>query len=181
MLLTSQIRAVPPINLIAMKNSKYPISIRSGKQSGFSLVEVLVSLLLMTIGLLGISGLMLSGVNNSTGFDLASRANQSANQIMDAMRANSANAAAYVTAYNTDPTTLTSTAPADNDRQRWLEMVRRLPGGDGRITAGATAGEYVVTVRYSNCLGSLSTDQQNACTSPSADSEKREISFRFRI
>ena len=164
-----------------MKTPKLFATTSIKKQTGFSLVEVLVSLLLMTIGLLGISGLMLSGVNNSTGFDLASRANQSANQIIDAMRANSANAAAYVTAYGTDPTTLTDTAPAENDRQRWLEMVRRLPGGDGRITAGAMAGEYVVTVRYSNCLGSLSNDQQNACTSASADSEKREISFTFRI
>lgn len=181
MLLMSQIRAAPPVNLKAMKNSRHAVLIRPGKQSGFSLVEVLVSLLLMTIGLLGISGLMLSGVNNSTGFDLASRANQSANQIMDAMRANSANAAAYVTAYGTDLTTLTATAPAENDRKRWLEMVRRLPGGDGRITTGVTAGEYIVTVRYSNCLGSLSTDEQTACTSPSADSGKREISFPFRI
>jgi type IV pilus assembly protein PilV len=164
-----------------MKNPKSGSAGSVKKQTGFSLVEVLVSLLLMTIGLLGISGLMLSGVNNSTGFDLASRANQSANQIMDAMRANSANAAAYVTAYGTDPTTLSDTAPSVSDRKQWLEMVHRLPGGDGRITAEATAGEYVITVRYANCLGSLSTVEQGACTSPTANSEKREISFRFRI
>lgn len=165
-----------------MKNSK-SAPVRSVKvQTGFSLVEVLVSLLLMTIGLLGISGLMLSGVNNSTGSDLASRANQSANQIMDAMRANSTNAGAYVTAYGTDPTTLTGTAPAVSDRRQWLQMVRRLPGGDGRIEADAAVlGQYVITVRYSNCLGSLSTVEQSACASPAADSDKREISFRFRI
>jgi type IV pilus assembly protein PilV len=165
-----------------MKNPKSASAKSVKKQTGFSLVEVLVSLLLMTIGLLGISGLMLSGVNNSTGFDLSSRANQSANQIMDAMRANSTNADAYVTTYGTDPTTLTDTAPAVSDRKQWLETVRRLPGGDGRIEAdAAVAGQYVITVRYSNCLGSLSTVERGACTNPAADSEKRELSFRFRI
>lgn len=166
-----------------MKNSRPTFSIRAKKkESGFSLVEVLVSLLLMTIGLLGISGLMLSGVNNSTGFDLASRASQSATQIMDAMRANSTNAADYVTAYGTDPATLTNTTPAENDRKGWLEAVKRLPGGDGQILGDAAApGEYVVTIRYSNCLGSLSGNEKSACTSPTANSEKRTISFRFRI
>lgn len=152
------------------------------KQTGFSMVEVLVSLLLMTIGLLGISGLMLSGVNNSTGMDLASRASQSANQIMDAMRANSSNAAAYVTAYGTNSSTLTGTTPANNDRKQWLETIQRLPGGDGKIEADALSpGQYLVSIRFSNCVGSLSTAEMAQCTTISSDGEKRTISFRFRI
>lgn len=146
------------------------------------MVEVLVSLLLMTISLLGISGLMLSGVNNSTGFDLASRASQSGSEIMDAMRANSTNAAAYVTAYGTDAATLTGTAPADADRKQWLETVKRLPGGDGKIEADlASPGSYLVSIRFANCLGSLSTTELTNCKTTSSNNEKRTISFRFRI
>ena len=156
------------------------------KQTGFSMVEVLISLLLMTIGLLGISGLMLSGVNNATGMDLSSRAAQSANQIMDAMRANTTNASNYLTAYGTDPATLTGTSPQNADRKLWLEAVRRLPGGDGKIEAvGGVTGQYLVSIRFSNCLGTLSagsnTSESAACSSPSNNSDKRTISFTFRI
>ena len=148
------------------------------------MVEVLVSLLLMTIGLLGISGLMLSGVNNSTGMDLSSRAGQSASQIMDAMRANPANAASYITSYGVDPLTLSGTTPQDTDRKLWLEAVQRLPGGDGKITTTGVAGQYLISIRFSNCLGTLSTgtgSQAAACANPSGDSEKRTISFSFKI
>ncbi len=146
------------------------------------MVEVLVSLLLMTIGLLGISGLMLAGVNNSTGFDLASRASQSANEIMDAMRANSANAAGYVTPYATNAATLTTTTPVDTDRVQWLQVVRRLPGGDGKIEAVAgSPGEYLVSIRFANCLGSLSPTELANCLAVSSNNDKRTISFQFRI
>lgn len=129
---------------------------------------------------------MLSGVNNATGMDLSSRAAQSANQIMDAMRANTTNASSYVTAYGTDPATLTGTSPQNADRKLWLEAVKRLPGGDGKIEAVVgVAGQYLVSIRFSNCLGTLSagasTSEAAACTSPSNNSDKRTISFIFRI
>lgn len=146
------------------------------------MVEVLVSILLMTIGLLGVSGLMLSGVNNSTGFDLASRASQSANEIMDAMRANSVNAGSYVTAYGTNPASLTGTTTAETDRKQWLESIQRLPGGDGKIEIDAAfPGEYLVSIRFANCLGSLSSAELANCQTVASDGEKRTISFRFRI
>ncbi len=155
------------------------------------MVEVLVSLLLMTLGLLGIGGLLLSGVNNTTGFDLASRASQSASEIMDAMRANSNNASAYITEYGTKPSTLTATSPASADRKQWLEAINRLPGGDGQIkyadetsacaVALASICEYEVTVRFSNCIGSLSKAEFDNCVAASNNNEKRPVTFRFRI
>jgi type IV pilus assembly protein PilV len=146
------------------------------------MVEVLVSLLLMTIGMLGVSGLMMAGVNNTTGFDLSSRASQAANEIMDAMRANSSNTASYVTAYGTAPSSLTGTTPQDTDRKRWLEEVKKLPGGDGKIEAViANPGEYLVVVRFANCMGTLSDTEKSRCLSATNDNEKREIQFRFKI
>lgn len=151
-------------------------------QAGFSMVEVLVSLLLMTIGLLGISGLMLSGVNNSTGSDIASKASQSASEIMDAMRANSSNADAYLTVWGTNPATLSSLSPADTDRKQWLTSVNRLPGGDGKIEAVLSSpGQYQVSIRFANCIGSLSGVEALNCKNVSSNNEKRTISFLFRI
>lgn len=162
-----------------------------GAQAGFSMIESLVSILLMTIGLLGVGALMMSGVNNATGFDLSSRASQAANEIMDAMRANATNAKDYITAYGTAPASLTGTTPAAADRNQWLTNVQRLPGGDGSIvyadstsacaTSSLSACDYIVSIRFANCLGTLSAVQLAACTSVASDNEKRTISFRFRI
>lgn len=164
---------------------------RSFVQSGFSMIETLISLLLMTIGLLGVGALMMSGVNNAAGFDLSSRASQAANEIMDAMRANAVNAKDYITAYGTAPSSLTGTTPADTDRVQWLTNVNRLPGGDGSIayadpaatcaTSAQSACDYIVSIRFANCLGTLSSDELSKCKTVSSNNEKRTISFRFRI
>lgn len=149
---------------------------------GFSMIEVLISILVMTFGLLGISGLMVSGIKNATGSELASRASQSASEIMDAMRANPNNAASYVTAFGTDPTTLTGTLPQNTDRKQWLEALQRLPGGDGEIKTDTTvSGGYVVSVRFANCIGTLSTAQQTNCKNATSNSEKRNIEFKVKI
>ena len=155
------------------------------------MIETLVSILLMTIGLLGVGGLMMSGVNNATGFDLSSRASQAANEIMDAMRANATNANNYITAYGTAPSSLTGTTPAAADRNQWLTNVQRLPSGDGQITsadptaafasANSSACDYIVSIRFANCLGTLSAAELAACTAVASNNEKRTISFRFRI
>jgi type IV pilus assembly protein PilV len=151
-------------------------------QRGFSLIEVLVSIVVMAFGLLGVSGMMLSGVNNATGMDLSSRAAQSAGEIMDAMRANRNNIASYVVSYSKDTASLTSSI-ADTDLKQWLTAVRRLPGGDAKIElATGSTSEYVVTVRFSNCLGTLSgAELANCKDSTNTDSRKREISFRLGI
>lgn len=147
---------------------------------GISLIEVLISIVVMTFGLLGISGLMMAGVNNSTGSDLASRANQSAIEIMDAMRANRGNAANYVIAYTTLTSTLTGTTPQDVDRKQWREIIERLPGGGGAIeTVAGTANTYKVLVRFSNCLGTLSADEKTKCASSTVG--RREIEYTFQI
>ena len=149
-------------------------------QQGISLIEVLISIVVMTFGLLGISGLMMSGVNNSTGSDLASRANQSASEIMDAMRANRGNAASYVISYGTASSTLTGTTTADKDRKQWLEALERLPAGAGEIKATAVANTYTVEIKFANCIGSLNKTEMDNCIANNADS-RRKIKFTFQV
>jgi type IV pilus assembly protein PilV len=157
-------------------------------QSGFSMIEVLISILVMSFGLLGIGGLMMSGVNNSTNSDLSSRATQSANEIMDAMRANAGlntpTNSAYIIGYGTALTTLTGTAPENIDRTQWLTELRRLPAGDGKIERDVAADNtYKITVRYANCVGTLNQTQKDACTNASAlnTTHLREIVYKFKI
>ena len=163
-----------------MKSKNFKTRVRSNLQRGFSLIEVLISIIVMTFGLLGISGLMMSGVNNSTGSDLASRASQSASEIMDAMRANRENAANYKTVLGTKAANITGTTVADNDRKAWLLALERLPGGAGEIdTVAGTSNTYKVIVRFANCIGTLSKDEKDKCVAGTG--EKREIPFTFQI
>jgi type IV pilus assembly protein PilV len=163
-----------------MKTPNSSTIIHKKSQQGISLIEVLISIVVMTFGLLGISGLMMSGVNNSTGSDLSSRANQSANEIMDAMRANRGNAASYVTDYGTTESSITGTTTADLDRKQWIAALARLPAGTGEIKATTVANTYTVKVRFANCLGSLNKDERDACIDNAATS-RRTIEFTFQI
>jgi type IV pilus modification protein PilV len=85
-----------------MKNLKFLRSnIQRQQQHGITMIEVLIAIIVMTFGLLGISGLMVKGINNSTGTDFTSRATQSAMDMMDAMRANRTAALAEPSPYIT--------------------------------------------------------------------------------
>jgi type IV pilus assembly protein PilV len=162
-----------------------------GTQAGFSMIEVLISILVMSFGLLGIGGLMMSGVNNSTGSDLASRATQSASEIMDAMRANSAlNTAAnsrYIVGYGTTLTSLAGTQPENVDRRQWLTTLRRdLPGGDGKIERDPdvnVSNGYIITVQFVNCIGTLNATEKTACVNASNSNTThiRQLPFKFKI
>jgi type IV pilus assembly protein PilV len=66
---------------------------------GFTLVEVLVSLVILSIGLMGIAKLMLLSSHSNDSAYLRSQATDLAYEMLDYMRANSAQAAAF--AYNT--------------------------------------------------------------------------------
>lgn len=158
-------------------------------QQGFSMVEVLISILVMSFGLLGIGGLMMSGVNNSTGSDLASRATQSANEMMDAMRANSAANTSTSSTYlwpnwSASTSTLTGgTTTADTDRLQWLNTLRTsLPAGDGIIEREGLAADnrYKISVRYMNCMGTLNADQKASCANSGTNS-KNTLIFKFKI
>ena len=145
------------------------------------MIEVLISILVMSFGLLGISGLMMKGIDNSTGTELASRASQSASEIMDAMRANPDNAALYLTNYGTDPATLTGTTPDQTDLKQWLTALKNnLPSGQGEIT-GSVANGFTVKIRYANCIGTLSPDEKTQCAAATNNTDKRTVQFKFKI
>lgn len=146
------------------------------------MIEVLISIVIMTFGLLGISGLMMKGIDNSTGSDLASRASQSASEIMDAMRANRTDHANYVTPWGTTSSSLTGSTVAETDRHDWLQALERLPGGGGQIQLVAgTTNTYTVSVRFANCIGTLSQVEKDNCVLATGDAEKRTLTFTFQI
>ncbi len=132
--------------------------IRQMRQRGFTLLEILVAIVVLSIGLLGLAGLQAVSLNNNQVAYYRAIASQQAYDMADRMRANLAGVGAGN--YNA----LTAGLPVDNpdcfsaacsaeeiaisDHRQWNTMnARLLPAGDGSVAAAA-GGAFVITVMW---------------------------------
>jgi type IV pilus assembly protein PilV len=72
---------------------------RKSKRSGFTLLEVLITLVILSIGLLGLAGLQAVGLSQNHSAYLRSQATQAAYSIADRMRANQVASANYLSSF----------------------------------------------------------------------------------
>ena len=114
---------------------------------GFSLMEVLVTVLILAIGLLGLAGLQGASIQANHSANLRTQATYLAYEIVDAMRANPTQTAAgnYLVAYGT---MAFGADVASIDLAAWRSRVQGLlPAGGSEIILDAN-GIYVVSVRW---------------------------------
>jgi type IV pilus assembly protein PilV len=122
---------------------------------GFTLVEALVAVLVLSIGLLGIASLQLSSLRWNHGASMRSQATLLAYDIVDRMRANrvAANAGAYNIAVGT---AAAGGTVAGDDLLRWkTDLGATLPSGDGSVSsvgAGALT-TFTITIRWDDSRG----------------------------
>lgn len=127
--------------------------------AGFTLIEALVTFLVLAIGLLGLAGLQTKGLQFDQSAYQRTQAALLASDIADRMRANVTAARAdqydvtYGDAVNSTAdcvaSTCTTTEIAKFDLTQWKDALATfLPRGDGAVTAaaGAVAGTADVTV-----------------------------------
>lgn len=133
----------------------------SRKQQGFTLTEVLVSVLVGSIGLVGIAGLQISSVNSSTVAYTNTQAVVALQEMTGFLYSSAP--AARLGSYNIDPlsdgtlksltdlTTLSAGATqADKDTYYWLQNLNAvLPGAKAAINCTST-GACVIKVQFSN-------------------------------
>lgn len=102
-------------------------------QSGFSLLEVLIALLVLSIGLLGLAALQITSLRSNEMANMQTTATQLAYDISDRMRANPEGVAnnEYVLAGGATPS---GTSVAALDLIAWNGAVIDLPGGRSSIT-----------------------------------------------
>lgn len=125
--------------------------------SGFSLIEVLVALLILSVGLLGLAGLQGRGLRESNSALLRSQGVQYAEDILDRMRANRANATDYqIDLDDPDQETREDRAAlaaalsgyagiVGTDLIEWkFGLARSLPGGDGSVEVDGNLTTVVV-------------------------------------
>ena len=124
------------------------LNTRPLKNRGVGLIEILITLVITSIGLLGLAGLQVSGLRNNQFAYNRTQAIILATDISDRMRANSEAVIAgdYVQAtnniaYNTCLTTsgCSTNEMAKNDTYLWHGLiVDRLPLGDGLVCIDST-------------------------------------------
>jgi type IV pilus assembly protein PilV len=124
--------------------------------AGMTLVEILVTLVILSTGLLAVAHLQIAALRNNQSAYLATLAAQQAQDLAERMRANPAGLAA--TAYATsgvasvqtdcDSTDCTPEALASYDLARWSAAIQRLlPEGTG-LVSDLGQGFYLVAVRW---------------------------------
>jgi len=131
---------------------------------GFTLVEVMVALVVLSIGLLGVAGLQLVGLRGNLSAASRTQASYLAEDIIDRMRAN------YTAARGPDgsgvlsqqyqlsmgataPASTTSDPTAIADITTWLSELQTLPSGQGSIDVNKVTNIATVTIQWVDTRG----------------------------
>jgi type IV pilus assembly protein PilV len=114
------------------------------RQKGFTLLEVLVAIVVLSIGLLGLAGLMASSLRNNHSAYYRSQATWLAYDVIDRMRTNRPNAVDYVVGLGGASA---AGGLAGADITDWKSMISStLPAGDGSVAVVAAGEARTVTV-----------------------------------
>ncbi|HSC67494.1 MAG TPA: type IV pilus modification protein PilV [Cellvibrio sp.] len=144
------------------------------RQSGTTLIEVIVTVLILATSLLAMAALQTRSLQYNQGAFMRSQANIYAYDIIDRIRINRGAAGSNVTSYNVDYEGSPSGGGlVASDIKEWRDNIKlSLPEGKGKIecqnaAAGATARVCKVTIKWSDeqLFGAV------ASTNPEATSE----------
>jgi len=117
---------------------------KPARSGGFTLIEVLISVVIFSVGLLGLAGLQATGIKLNHSSLLRTQATLMAYDIADCMRANRGNVSAYEIDWGADSGT---GGQAERDVDDWMDNLDGfLPIGEGFIHVDS--GRATVRVRW---------------------------------
>ena len=163
------------------RDNKYTLK----NNRGFTLLEVLIALLVLSIGLLGLAALQTTGLRSNQMASMRTQATQIAYDITDRMRANPVGTTDgnYVVDNGTHPTITTDCTSANCstsqlatfDLAQWKDAIVLLPGGLGEIAqTAADPLTHTITIRWDEArTGIDGTDPNNRQCPPQDEGDLR--------
>jgi type IV pilus assembly protein PilV len=137
-------------------------------QQGATLIEVLIAIVVLSIGLLGLAGLQVTSMQSNHSAYYRSQATLLAYDLADRMRTNrtAAQASAYVFAYPTSSssTNTVSGTTAQKDKAEWLNnLALTLPDGMGKVEQAGTL--VTISVQWNDNRGRIKATADTATPS----------------
>lgn len=138
---------------------------RQRRSRGFSLIEVLVTMVVISLGLLGFAALQASSLKSNRVAMQRSIATVMANDVFERIRANRANATNYAITLGEDPDDAATAGTVEHtDLTAWrTNLAARLPQGTGtvavaqNVTGADTSFDVTVTVQWAEVAETTST------------------------
>lgn len=122
------------------------------RERGLSLIEVLVAIVVLSVGLLAMAGLQLTGLRASQGAGLRAQAATLASDMAERMRANLADASNYD--INFGDAAPGGTSVREQDIAEWLRQIAALPAGAGQIEVDMGTRTALISVRWDDTRAS---------------------------
>lgn len=131
--------------------------VRRRMQSGLTMIEVLITLVIVSFGLLGVGALQLMSLQVNQGANQRTQAAMLATSVLDAVRGNRPNAERYARTFGAGVPSASSTVVWDAEMGAIVGQVQRaLPAGDLQVVVtrfttdnGKPFFDVNVTVRWS--------------------------------
>lgn len=146
------------------------------QQHGATLIEVLIAVVVLSIGLLGLAGLQVTSVQSNHSAYQRSQASLLASDLADRMRANRTQALtnAYVADYATSSSSNNvSGTRAQKDLAEWLNnLALKLPDGQGKVEKNGSL--VTIHVRWNDNRGRIKK-------SDNADAGTETFTYRTEI
>jgi len=159
------------VRVINMANQKH-IHFQASRQTGFSLFEVLITMVVSVIGLMGLAALQAAGIRSNQSAYHSSQAAILAYDIADKMRANTSSINNYLSSYMAPDAAsaqagcnttggCSSAELAENDLFDWnSDLVSTLPSAAGTIALDGVI--YTISVNWDdNRDGVVDADDAN--------------------
>ena len=146
-------------------------------QKGVGLIEVLITLLVLSVGLLGMATLQIKAVQQNQSSYLRSQAINLAYDLADRISINGEESASYAQAITAGiPVNPTACDGADtvsyacagsdlatSDLSMWLTSLSVLPSGDGSVAFSADGEQVIITVCWDDSRGASTDDTDAVC------------------
>ena len=139
------------LKLIVLKVGEHMNSLK--RQEGSTLIEVAVTVLILSVSLLSMATLQTRSLQFNQGASMRTQANIQAYDLIDRIRINrgvsSSNISSYTAAYDASPAGGNALAAADVAAWR-ANIQRNLPGGKGAIACVSATRICTISIKWSD-------------------------------